>query len=154
MGIYSYGSPLDIQANDEFLPSKSKPINPELAKVFMKFEESGRGVSTILEEYNKSVFDFSYPNSFTVVFKYNKLAMDDDKAHDGAHNGTHDGAHNDILNLEELIVRQISLNNKITRKALANALGVSVRTIQRIVNESNRIRYVGSGNHGHWEIVK
>lgn len=80
--------------------------------------------------------------------------MDDDKAHDGAHNGTHDGAHNDILNLEELIVRQISLNNKITRKALANALGVSVRTIQRIVNESNRIRYVGSGNHGHWEIVK
>lgn len=149
MGIYSYGSPLDIQANDEFLSSKSKPINPELAKVFMKFdkfEESGRGVSIIFEEYNKSVFDFSYPNSFTVVFKYNKLAMDDDEAQDGTHN--------DNLNLEELIVRQISFNNKITRKALANALGVSVRTIQRIVNESNRIRYVGSGNHGHWEIVK
>lgn len=72
--------------------------------------------------------------------------MDDDKAQDGTHN--------DNLNLEELIVRQISFNNKITRKALANALGVSVRTIQRIVNESSRIRYVGSGNHGHWEIVK
>lgn len=76
--------------------------------------------------------------------------MDDDKAQ----GGTHDGDHNDNLNLEELIVRQISFNNKITRKALANALGVSVRTIQRIVNESNRIRYVGSRNHGHWEIVK
>lgn len=151
--IYSYGSPLDIQTKEEFLSSKSKPINTELAKVFMKFdkfEESGRGVSTILEEYNKSVFDFTYPNSFTVVFKYNKLAMGDVKTQDG----THDGTRNDNLNLEELIVRQIALNNKITRKSLANALGISVRTIQRIVNESTRIRYVGSGNHGHWEIVK
>ena len=52
--IFSYGSPLTIQTKDEFLSGKSRPINPELAKVFMKFdkfEESGRGVTTILETY-------------------------------------------------------------------------------------------------------
>lgn len=152
--IYSYGTPLSIQTKDEFLHGKSRPINPELAKVFMKFdkfEESGRGVTTILEAYNESVFDFSSENSFVVRIKYNALAMNEGF---GTHDGTHDGTHNeDNLNLEELIIRHISLNNRITRKELAGKTGVSLRTIQRAINNSKRIKYKGSGNHGHWEVV-
>ena len=35
---------------------------------------------------------------------------------------------------------------------MATALGVSLRTIQNIINKSNKIVYIGSSKNGHWEI--
>ena len=59
--IFSYGSPLKVQSKKDFLKGKSKPINPDLTNVFMKFdkyEASGKGVSTILQSYSDEVFEF------------------------------------------------------------------------------------------------
>ena len=39
-------------------------------------------------------------------------------------------------------------------KELAVILGVSIRTIQRIINNFKYIVYKGSGNRGHWEIIE
>ena len=44
------------------------------------------------------------------------------------------------------------LNNKITRQAIADSAGVSVKTIQRALKEIDNLQYVGSGNNGHWEL--
>ena len=62
-------------------------------------------------------------------------------------NGTQDGTQEKIM---ELVVK----NPKITRKAMAEILNISVRTLQRILNEIPDLHFVGIGVHGHWEIKK
>jgi ATP-dependent DNA helicase RecG len=46
----------------------------------------------------------------------------------------------------------VKSNNRITRKEMAEKLSISLRSLQRIINEMDELHYVGSGNHGHWEI--
>ncbi len=41
-----------------------------------------------------------------------------------------------------------------TRKQLAEKLGMSVRTLQRILNDIESIKYIGSGKSGHCEIIE
>ncbi len=43
-------------------------------------------------------------------------------------------------------------NDRITRKAIADEAGVSVKTIERAIKEIDDLKYVGSGNRGHWEL--
>lgn len=43
-------------------------------------------------------------------------------------------------------------NDRITRKAIADEAGVSVKTIERAIKEIDNLKYVGSGNSGHWEL--
>ena len=47
---------------------------------------------------------------------------------------------------------KIRLNNKITRQAIANEIGVSKKTIERYMKEINNLKYIGSGNNGYWEL--
>ena len=54
--------------------------------------------------------------------------------------------------LIEFIKVQVRLNNKITRQAIAEGAGASVKTIQRTLKEIVNLKYVGSGNSGHWEL--
>ena len=54
--------------------------------------------------------------------------------------------------LIEFIKAQVKFNNKITRQAIAEGAGVSVKTIQRTLKEIDNLKYVGSGNSGHWEL--
>jgi len=54
--------------------------------------------------------------------------------------------------LIEFIKAQVRLNNKITRQTIAEGAGVSVKTIQRTLKEIDNLKYVGSGNSGHWEL--
>ena len=54
--------------------------------------------------------------------------------------------------LIEFIKAQVRFNNKITRQAIAEGAGVSVKTIQRTLKEIDNLQYVGSGNNGHWEL--
>ena len=46
--------------------------------------------------------------------------------------------------LIEFIKAQVRLNNKITRQAIAEGAGVSVKTIQRTLKEIDNLKYVGS----------
>ena len=60
----------------------------------------------------------------------------------------------DINHCSNLIITLIEQNNKITRKQIAEKLSVSLRTVQRIINSMDNIKFVGSGYSGHWEIKK
>ena len=65
----------------------------------------------------------------------------------GTHDGTHDGTQQKIMEL-------VAENPKITRKAMAEILNISVRTLQRMLNEIPNLHFVGIGAYGHWEIKK
>jgi len=56
-------------------------------------------------------------------------------------------------NYEERIVAMIKQNPNITRKDMAEALGVTIKTIGRKLSEMKNIRYVGSAKGGHWELI-
>lgn len=78
--IFSYGSPLSIQSEKDFLKGTSVPVNPELTLIMSKVdktEQSGKGINTITRRYSNKVFDFSSQTSFTVSLPYNPLAMDE-----------------------------------------------------------------------------
>ena len=54
--------------------------------------------------------------------------------------------------LDKIIVA-IRKNNQITRSELAKTIGKSVKTVARIIKESNCISFKGSSKTGHWEII-
>ena len=70
----------------------------------------------------------------------------DNVPHDDPHNVSHEET------LEEVIEKAIREDAHITRAKIAEKAGVSVKTIARKLKEMDHIRYVGSGNNGHWEI--
>ena len=50
------------------------------------------------------------------------------------------------------IVQLIKINNKITKADIAKEIGVSEKTIERVMKKTDKVIYVGSGYSGHWEI--
>ena len=55
---------------------------------------------------------------------------------------------------EQKIIELIKDNNELTRQEMANMIGKSVKTVQRIINSCKKIRYVGSAKTGHWEVLE
>ena len=73
----------------------------------------------------------------------------------GGGNVAHDvaqGVAHDKIALAEFIKEKVRSNDRITRKAIADEAGVSVKTIERAIKEIDNLKYVGSGNSGHWEL--
>ena len=56
--------------------------------------------------------------------------------------------------IELIILRLINENNKVSREEIAKVAGVNVKTIARHLKKlSSKVKYVGSGYSGHWEII-
>lgn len=135
--------------------------NPAISKVFREIglaDELGSGMRntykyTQLYSGQKPLFEEG--DIFKTIIPIKKIATQkvggNYVVHDVAHNGTHDVA-NRKNELIEFIKAQIRLNNKVTRKAIAESTGVSVKTIERTIKEIKNLKYVGSGNNGHWEL--
>ena len=66
--------------------------------------------------------------------------------------GTQYGTQYGTQRLENQIKELININPKITRKEMSKILNISVRTLQRKLNEYENIEYVGSGKSGYWII--
>ena len=64
-------------------------------------------------------------------------------------NGTQVGTQ---VGTQSKIIELIKNNPKITRKIIAEELSISVRSLQRILNEMNNIHYVGKGRNGYWKV--
>jgi len=59
----------------------------------------------------------------------------------------------DVLHERQEQIRQyVRINPIVTRKELAEKLNVSVKTIARALEQMPDVRYVGSGDKGHWEV--
>ena len=62
--------------------------------------------------------------------------------------GTQDGTQD----FDTLIMNMMEENNKISAKIMAEKLGVSLRTVRRLIKENDQIEYVGHGFSGYWKI--
>ena len=50
------------------------------------------------------------------------------------------------------VAAMIEENNKISAKIMAEKLGVSLRTVRRLIKENDQIEYVEHGFSGYWKI--
>lgn len=146
--IVSYGGIPKNLTKEEFLAGKTEPVNKELMKIFLQcgiVEQSGHGVPIVVREYGKNAYKFS-DNMITVVIPFSKAV--------GINVGINVGIKTDI---ENEVLSLIKNNASITMPKLAEALNVTVRTIERAVKrlkEDGKIKRIGSNKTGHWEIIE
>ena len=142
---------LDLQKFEPF------PKNPAISKVFREIglaDELGSGMRNTYK-YTRlySGVDplFEEGDIFRTIIPLKKIATQkvggDNVAHDVAQGVAHDK-----IALAEFIKEKVRSNDRITRKAIADEAGVSVKTIERAIKEIDNLKYVGSGNSGHWEL--
>ena len=53
---------------------------------------------------------------------------------------------------EQIIIELIEKIPTITISEMAKAINKSTKTVQRLINNCDRIKFVGSGDKGHWEV--
>ncbi len=66
------------------------------------------------------------------------------------HENVHEKSSQDII---PAIIDAIKINPKISLDELAELIGKSKRTIQRIIKNSEQIKRIGPDKGGHWEII-
>ncbi len=142
---------LDLQKFEPF------PKNPAISKVFREIglaDELGSGMRNTYKYtqlYSGENPLFEEGDIFRTIIPLKKIATQkvggDNVAQDVAQGVVHDK-----IALAEFIKEKVRSNDRITRKAIADEAGVSVKTIERAIKEIDNLNYVGSGNNGHWEL--
>lgn len=144
--ISTGGIPKNMSKRD-FFSGISRPVNIVLARIFIQLgliEQTGHGVLLVTEKYGENAFEF-LDNFLRVTMPFN-YSLENNGTQDGTQDGTQE------KDIKEKIKELIKTNDKITRKAIANELGISIRTLQRVLNEIKEIQYIGSGYSGHWKL--
>ena len=178
MEIISYGSPLKVQTMESFFKGISKPINPELATIFMKIgtvEESGKGVNTIINKYGKEVFVFT-GDDLLINIPYNNKALEEKNksknkkqssqeiTQENTQEITQENTREDELvdgstkgkEIQDLILMVIKQKSKVTRRDIAIKLNTSPDRIKyylEIMSKKGIIKHVGSTKSGYWIII-
>ncbi|MBO6159173.1 MAG: putative DNA binding domain-containing protein [Firmicutes bacterium] len=142
----------------------SKARNPRMQTMLRMIgygDTAGSGFPTILAAWAEKGWpepeleEDTILNQVTLSLKMNSNdtneSQETSKSANGTHSGTQTGTHSGGEGYETQIRSMIKANNKITRKQIAEALSVSLRTVQRILNSIDGLRYIGSGRGGHWE---
>ena len=145
MEIVSTGGLPANLSKDDFFRGVSKPVNEELAKLFIRLdliEQTGYGVPLVTKRYGKQAFEFlDFFLRVTIPFAF-ELENDDPI--------------NDPINDPIKLLALIRLEPSASYGDYAARLGVSAATIKRKLGElkaSGRIRRVGAKKNGHWEIA-
>lgn len=125
--------------------------NPKLIAVLHRLgfiENYGTGIKRIREAYpNYDIRNFlinrlQWFRGVLPDLNYEKASLED--------NVPQNVPQNDLSK----IIDAIKKNERITREELAAIIGKSVKTVARIIKESDSIKFVGSSKTGHWEIIE
>lgn len=148
------GLPAD-QTLEGFYNGESKPVNMELAKIFLQLhlsEQSGRGVTSIINAYGKEAFEFR-EDAIVVKIPFNKINEVGNKVWNKV------GNKDDIkltINRKKIIV-EIRNNPNVTSKQLAIILGISETAVEKNIKylrENEYIERIGSNKTGFWKVIK
>ena len=172
--IISYGLLKDGMTKEEFFKGISKPVNEEFAKIFMRLhymEQVGKGVPTVVLKYSTDVYKFG--SSFIqCILPYNildkskqsklnknKTSQSESILRSKVKNEVENDVENDVENirdektsLEDLLVKLILKNNKISKTKMASATGKSISTVERELSKSKKIVRVGADRGGYWKV--
>ena len=178
MEIYSPGGMPDgslIQERDPLtVPSTRR--NPVLADVFNRLgymERKGSGFGRIISSYefqanysedkkpkfrsDRYQFTVVLPNLNYGVDELNVEFINDTKEISGANDAKVGANDANMENQMDILMKKMIENPQITQNELASELGVSRRTVQRIIEKlvsDAKIIRVGSRRSGYWQVVK
>ena len=157
--IYSPGKFPDGMTPEMFIREIRKPIrrNPLITRTLYyskDMESFATGLKRIQDACDAVGCKVEYyGDEYGFTVRFHRHCGKGWKSEKSATVGTH-VTQNGTQSYESQIISLIKENNKITRKQMAAELSVSLRTVQRIINAMDNLRYVGSGRGGHWEIQK
>lgn len=127
--------------------------NPPISKVFREIglaDELGSGMRNtykFTELYSNEKPIFEEGSIFRTIVPIRKIATKKvgikDVAQDVAQKKE------DILSI---ILDEIKKNPKISRKKIAEKVGVSVKTIERYIKEIQNLKFIGRGSNGYWKL--
>lgn len=149
MVFTSYGGLIPGQSEQDFFSCSSMPRNRELMRVFKDVglvEQLGSGMSRILKVYDKSIFNIS-EHFIKVEFPFS-MPKDQKIIASGNENGNE-------KNEEQKALEILKLQPAITAKEMACQIGVSTRTIGRVMKslrDKGMISRIGSDRKGYWKI--
>ncbi|MBQ2982425.1 MAG: putative DNA binding domain-containing protein [Lachnospiraceae bacterium] len=178
MEIYSPGGMPDgslIQERDPLtVPSTRR--NPVLADVFNRLgymERKGSGFGRIISSYefqanysedkkpkfrsDRYQFTVVLPNLNYGVDEHNVEFINDTKEISGANDAKVGADDANMENQIDILMKKMIENPQITQNKLASELGVSRRTVQRMIEKlvsDAKIIRVGSKRSGYWQVVK
>lgn len=123
--------------------------NPSLVILLNKLgyiENYGTGIQRIIESYQDTEYqaEFYVSNSYFMITLH---SLNPIEPHDAQNDAQKTSIHDHIVNL-------ITENPRITRKQMAEKIGVSKATIERTLSKAKDIKFVGSSKSGHWEIIE
>lgn len=120
--------------------------NPDLVLLLNRLgyiENYGMGIQRIFEAYQGK----DAPPSFYISERYFQLTLPN----------MNQGNQKDVNvvpnEISVLICKLVKENPKISRKEMADQLKVSIKTIERTIQEINNLKYVGHAPHGYWVIT-
>lgn len=178
MEIYSPGGMPDgslIQERDPLtVPSTRR--NPVLADVFNRLgymERKGSGFGRIISSYefqanysedkkpkfrsDRYQFTVVLPNLNYAVDEQNVESISDIKEISGANDAKVGANDANTENQKDTLLKIMIENPRITQNEMASVLGISKRTVQRMIEalvEEAKVIRVGSRRSGHWKVIK
>ena len=153
--ISTGGLPFNLSKED-FFRGVSKPVNDELAKLFIRLdlmEQTGYGVPLVAGKYGKDAFEFlDFFLRVTIPFAF-ELENDDTKE---TAKSTPVTAQKTTRKTAQKIISLIKNTPGITRTELAEQCGISEDGIKWQLGQlkkKNIIRRVGADKGGYWQII-
>ena len=132
------------------------PKNPPISKVFREIglaDELGSGMrntNKYTKLYSGGTPSFDEGDVFRITIPLKNIATSK-VGPEKEDVGQDVGQEEEIL--QELILKLINENNKVTKKQIAKEGSVSEKTVERQMKKMTHVKYVGRGYSGHWEIV-
>ncbi|WP_249268884.1 ATP-binding protein [Fibrobacter sp. UWB1] len=131
--------PYELTTQQLYKPHKSHPNNPLIAEPLLRsgfIEKAGTGTGEIVKlclQHGLKKPLFEQDGDFKVII-WRPVPQDV---------------------LEDAIIAAIRANPKVSREEIAQKVQVSSKTIARKMNKMrDKIRFVGRGYSGHWEVVE
>jgi len=152
--IFSHGGLPSGMTEKLFFEGVSKPRNETLMRIFLMMdltEHTGHGIPTIVDNYGKDVFEID-ERYIRCTIPFNKDVVSKTKKN---YNGA--GKEGTLTKTEKKVLELLVKNSDMIADELADAIGVSERTIQRAyasLQKNGYLERIGSKKSGKWIVLK